>query len=453
MAWQRARKGLAHPAGRRVRPWLWIAAALYLGASLQAQTPDEPGPADGPAESDGQNALPNTRFEANIAFDRLVENESYEAAQVVGRRWVDLTIEEFGAESAEAADAYVEFAQAQSQAGEFEAAEENLLVAVEIYRKIGGLYSEMLLQPLVSLGDNYYSDAQYLNAVSAYNEARTVSRRVFGLLNEGQIEILDRMTRSFSGMNEYVEADNQQREALQLVERNHPQQSDEVLGAIYKYARWLRDSRRYNMEREFYARAVRIIREHYGEEDVRMLRPLRETGNSFRSQGAAAGQGISGLRQALEIAQSLPEPDAYALAQVWRDIGDWQTAFAKVDPGVEEYLRAWEALGAVPNGDAIREEWFSGIEYVFREPLSQRGLSAAPDAKTGYVLVKFDIEPAGRTANVEIVEAEPFGLKEEAVARHVRLSRFRPHLIDGQAVTARNMALKVTYRYQDPDGD
>jgi tetratricopeptide (TPR) repeat protein len=161
----------------------------------------------------------------------LLEAEDYTAAAAIGERWVELTEQEFGPESLEAGAAYVGWAEALTQAGEYEAAEENFLVAVEIFRNADGIYSENLVRPLVGLGDSYHLDGEYLNAVSAFNEARTVSRRVLGLLNKEQIAILDRMTRTFVSMGEYLEADQHQREALLIVERNHPPESIEVLSA------------------------------------------------------------------------------------------------------------------------------------------------------------------------------------------------------------------------------
>lgn len=426
-----------------------------VAADLPEALDDLPEVAKDLAEADDEAAAREelvTRFEANIEFEQLVEAEDFEAAEQIGQRMVELTVGEFGAHSVESGDAHVALAEVQSRTGQFAAAEENFLVAIEVYRDNEGIYSKRLVRPLVGLGDAYHGDDQYLNAVSAYNEARTVTRRVFGLLNEDQIKILDRMTRSFADMNQYSEADEQQREALRLVQRNNPEQSEKSLEALYKYAAWLRESRRYGEEREHYQRAIRIIRDHYGDESRLLVRPLRETGNSFRTQGAAVSQGISDLRQALEILQAQPEPDPLMLAEVWRDIGDWQVAFAKVGPDGEEYQRAWALLGAVENGDELRRRWFSGIDYVFREPLSQRGLSAEPDAPSGFVLVKFDIDAGGRTDNVQVVEADPVDLKEEAVARHVRLSRFRPHMRDGELVLANNLALRITYRYM-PDED
>ena len=430
---------------------LW--AGSLLGQAPEALEPGvqaEPGATalEGVAElAEPATAGPVSRFEANLEFDRLVQAEDFEAAATIGERWVDLTEQEFGADSLEAGAAHVSLAEAKTKAGDYAGAEEHYLVAIEIYRDANGLYSGNLVKPLVGLGDSYHLDSEYLNAVSAYNEARTVSRRVFGLLNEDQIVILDRMSRSFLNMNEYLEADLQQREALLIVERNHPPESIEVLEAIYRYAAWLRERRLFTPEREQYARAARIIREHYGNEHVLMAKPLQETGNSFRTQGAAVGQGISGLRQALELLEAAPERDAYAIAAVLRDIGDWQVAFSKVDPNSAEYRRAWQLLGEVTNGEALREQWFSGIEYVFYEVPSNRGLSTATDASTGFVLVKFDLAASGRTLNVQVLESEPPGFKDAAMERHVRLSRFRPHMEDGVPVMARNLALQITFRY------
>jgi TonB family protein len=81
--------------------------------------------------------------------------------------------------------------------------------------------------------------------------------------------------------------------------------------------------------------------------------------------------------------------------------------------------------------------------------LSQRGLSADPNAQAGFVLVRFDLDPSGHTRNVQVLESDPVGFKDEAVARHVRLSRFRPHMENGVPILARNLALQITFRYLD----
>jgi Gram-negative bacterial TonB protein C-terminal len=231
------------------------------------------------------------------------------------------------------------------------------------------------------------------------------------------------------------------------VERNHEPTSPETLAAIYKYGAWLRSVHRYSEERELYFRAEREIRDAYGDDSPVLVRPLRERAISFRVQGNAASQGISGLRDALEIVEAQPDPDPLMLAEVLRDIGDWEVAFGRVGTDGSEYLSSWQALGEVPNGAELREQWYSGIEFLFSAPLSRRDLSDDPEAPRGRVLVRFDIDRYGRSENVVVVASEPPGLKDEAVSRHVRQSRFRPNIVDGELVTTRNRALDVLFRY------
>jgi TonB family protein len=420
---------------------------------------DEPGALSPDDSVDGEEATADaeapppdplsTRIEATIEFSRLVGEERYAEAIPIGERVVALTDDELGGRSREAADARKALADAQRLAGEHRAAEETYLEAIEIYRSIDGPFSPLLIEPTTALGDNYHAAGQYLEAVTSYNEARTLSRRIHGLLNPAQIPLLDRMTQSLLELDRPLEAHEKQLEALRLMERSAPRASDEGLAAIYKYAGWLRDTGRYQQEREQYMRALRIIREAYGDRDVRQVPALLGIGNSFRAQRIPEGQGISALREALALllAQNEAERNPLLVAEVLRDIGDWEVAFAKVDYTGDEYRRAWQLLGELPNGEELRKSWFTGPIYVLREPISQRSLSNEREAPTGHVLVRFDLDRSGRSQNVEVIESVPPGLKDEAVLRSVRRSRFRPQIVDGQIVPGRSLGLQFTFRY------
>jgi TonB family protein len=408
--------------------------------------PDTAGEASDAAEPNV--ALPPvTRFETDLEFTELVDAERFAEALPLGDRLIALTVEEFGATSLETAGAYAKVATAQSRAGEFEQAGDNFLRSIDIYRQIDGPFTALVIGPLTSLGDNYQAAEEYLSAVSAYGEARTVSRRTFGLLSEQQIPLLDRMTVSLVSLNQLVEADQQQLEALRLIERNWPPASEAALAASYKYAAWLRENGRYQEEREQYAKALRTIRDHYGKDAAQQVQPLVGIGNSFRNQRIPESQGASALRDALALLLAEGERDEVAIAEVLRDLGDWEVAFSKGEYDGAEYRRAWQLLGGIDNGAGLRSAWFNGPAYVLREPISQRGLSQEQDALVGHVLVKFDLDALGRSENVVVVESDPPGFKDESVLRHVRRSRFRPQMRDGEIVRGEALALQFNYRY------
>ena len=435
---------------------LWVTAGLFWITPSDAQETVEI--ARSPAETFNPTQAPliisaadiNSRFEAELKFSDLIESEQYPEAIGVGQRLLELTEQETSPESKDTAMVLARLADIQRQVGIHDASENDFLRAIEILRSTDGLYSEVVIGPLLGLGSNYHDGGKYLEAMAVFNEARTANRRVFGLLNDGQIDILDRMTRTFSSMNLSAEAHQKQVEALRLMERKYGDDTTEVLPAIYKYARWLRSNGLYGKERSLYARAMAIIREQLSRESVYMVTPLRETGNSFRTQKLGEGQGLSSLKRAQTILESQEEVDVLAIAQTLRDLGDWYVAFSKMGPTGAEYRRAWQFLGDLENGEELRREWFDEPDYVLFVSPSRRGVSLfqQPGMEPGHVLVTFDIDEFGRTDNVAVLESIPPGLKTDSVITSIKRSRFRPRFVNGEIVPVKGLARRFVYFYK-----
>jgi TonB family protein len=437
----------SQPRHRKARRWAltWLACACCASPLGVAQTDvDVAPPVASPEETPASAASPVPGDGSDATTD-LTLGESDPIG--TNERLVATNIAEFGRKSLQVAESYVDLADAQRQAKQHEQAAESYLAAVEIYRSVDGPFTPLAIAPLTSLGDNYHEAADDVNAVAAYSEARTVSRRAYGLHNEDQIELLDRMSRSLLDLNQLTEAEAQQIEALRLVQRAHPADSDAVLEAIYKYAEWLGERLLHQLQRDQYTRALRIIRQTYGDRDVRLVKPLLGIGNTYREERNPAGTGISSMQDALALLLEQPERDPVAIAGALRDIGDWAVAFGKTGYEGDEYQRAWELLGSAPESEQLRREWFAGANYVLYEPISPRGLSTDPEAPSGHVTVTFDIDTAGNSNNVKLVESNPAGLKDEAVLRHIRRSRFRPLIQAGQLIIGRNLAIQVKFRY------
>ena len=392
------------------------------------------------------------RLEAEFMLRDLVNEGRYAEAVPLAERLVELTEEELGV-GLEFGVALSNLAILQRRAELYDLSEENFLRAIDVIRETNGTYTDAVINPLVGLGVNYQARGAYLEAVTIFEEARTVSRRVHGLLNEQQIDILDHLSNTMIEMEQYGDADQHQLTALHLRERIYGAESMEILPAIYKFARWLRTAYRYDEERNQYSRAIGIIREHEGEMGASMVRALRETGNSFRVQKFPEGRGISALRRALEISLAQPEPDKRMVAEILIDIGDWTVAFSKVGPTGEEYLQAWQLLGELESGAALRTAWFGEPRYVLRENPSNRGISPAsePGALPGHVLITFDVTELGRTTNVTVIESVPPGLKDDSTARAINRSRFRPRIVDGAFVRVRGQARNFTFHYLPKD--
>jgi TonB family protein len=424
-------------------------AVAQAAAGDAAQTPADT--AHTVADHDAAAAAANTvaPAAAGAANAPPLDKAGQDPKQIVEsqQQLVTRTEAQFGKRSRQSAEAYLDLGEAQRRAGDHAAAEKSYLAAIEVYHSLDGPFTPLVIEPLTALGDNYRENNDYVSAMTAYNEARTINRHVFGLLNEDQIPLIDRVTDVLLELNKPVDAEEHQLEALRIVERSYPPESDAALAALYKYAGWLREQGRFQEERDQYMRALRTVHDHYGKDDVHEVPALLGIGNSFRTQRIPEPQGAGSLHDALQILTMHGSADKLALAETLRDIGDWEVAFAKVDYNGAEYRRSWLLLGDVQDGEKYRKQWFTGPNYVLREPVSLAGLSQEPNAPSGHVIVKFDLDKSGHASNVAIVESDPPGFKDEAVIRHIRRSRFRPQMVDGEAVARESLALQFNYRY------
>lgn len=401
---------------------------------------EEPGPPE-----------PNL-VDTRARFDGFVELGEFSAAVETGRELIEQTKIEMGAESDATADAMTLVGRAATQAEDYDYAEALFLDAIALYESNNGTLAPILIDPLTGLGDNYQASDAHPEAISAYVEARSLSRRNFGLLNKDQIVLLDEMSESYLELEQLETADELQLNALRIAERVDGFENPAVLPALYKYGGWLRSIGRFADERLLYLRAMDIIKRTYGKDHPLSAVPLRETGNSFRVERIAEGLGASSLKRSIAVLENAEEPDALELARSYRDLGDWYTAFSRTGKGAAEYRTAWRLLDQVEDGDEYRRTWFRSGRFVFYTPPAQRGLRAKgsePGLKDGFVTVRFDLTARGRPTNIELVDSDPKDFKEESVKRALRRSRLRPILADdGNPVLAEGLVRRYEYIYK-----
>ena len=147
-----------------------------------------------------------------------------------------------------------------------------------------------------------------------------------------------------------------------------------------------------------------------------------------------------------------PELSLYSRALALTHQGDWRLLYES-GRGMKQYREAQELLSQVDNGQEY-------IQRLFGQPRplpsflseTEESLTAAPtteklEEKPGqnYLEVSYDVTPAGRVVNIEIISRSP-GVEDtlvRRVKRHLANVRYRPRFENAEPVMTKD--LKVRY--------
>ncbi len=99
-------------------------------------------------------------------------------------------------------------------------------------------------------------------------------------------------------------------------------------------------------------------------------------------------------------------------------------------------------LGAATEGDYLPLVRISP-EYPPRA--AERGIE-------GYVIVELTVTPDGTTKDVKVVEADPPGYFERAAIRAAQKFRYKPRVVNGQAVEVRGVRYMFTFKLDEGGG-
>lgn len=390
-------------------------------------------------------------LETRVEIEELAEAGEFELAIARGDEYLEQIEEAFGADSQELADAYQLLAGIHRQSRNFEDAELAQLRAIEILEGLNGRSSISLIEPLITLGNTYQASAQYDLSLAVYEEARSIGRRIYGLLNQDQLEIIDRMTASVLAKGDREGAQNLQRDALAIVQRYYGAESLESVNASFDHAKWLIQQFATTDAMRAYLDISDLIENNFDDQPLQKIRLLQSAADFLRN----AGSGVLRMRTspdelelALEIARSFDMQDPRLEAEILRDIGDWYVSLSLDRKIAEPYLESWEMLSQLPDGDRIREEWFSGRLVMVRNAgIISRFLSSAPDAPWGRLELSFTLDAFGRPSGIEVIHSDPPGLLDGAAMNQIGSARFRPRMTNGKPV-ASNGVVGWDFQYQ-----
>jgi hypothetical protein len=155
--------------------------------------------------------------------------------------------------------------------------------------------------------------------------------------------------------------------------------------------------------------------------------------------------GERALQQIIRIYRNTDSINPVVVSEAILELADWYLLFDKTKRAYPLYEYVYDALEELEPG--LAGTYFGEPKLLYfpvpqdpRPPdLQERG-----DARTGYVELAYEISDSGYPRSLKTVASEPPGLMDFRVRKSLRLSRYRPMIVEGQALATQDF----TYRYE-----
>ena len=404
--------------------------------------------------------------EFRTAFDA----RRYADALPFAQKLVALTEEQYGAKDRALVNPLANLGTTHFRMGDYKDAEDEYLRSVKIAADTGGNGDRLLLNPLHGLGRAYYATGQYEDASTTLQRALDLSRNLDGLLNAGQLAILEPLIESLVSLERHAEADREFQYAVRIGESAWGANDPRRVRQLDRYARWLERMARFPAARAEYARELTVA-ENSGARAARLvIAPLLGIARTYRLEAlvgneeegasyvdpfaAPTGAGAFGERNAhglnpdgekalllaLQTTDKMQPPDHQARGTTLMELADWYLCAEQLDKGFARYREAWKELeqaGSTALLEAPRRlAYRAPASSVSRSPLAER-----ENAEEHSVEATFTVTREGRTTNALANSADATIAQQKMVLSAVKRARYSPRLLNGEPVSTEGVKL------------
>jgi tetratricopeptide (TPR) repeat protein len=415
-------------------------------------------------------------------FRNAFDAHRYDDALPLAQKLVALTEEQYSATDRALVNPLSNLGTTQYRMGDYKDAEDTYLRSVKIAGDTGGgaAADRLMLRPLQGLGVTYYATRQYEDASLTLQRAVDLSRNLDGLLNPGQLAILNPLIASLVYLERHGEADREFQYAVRVGENAWGANDARMVRPLDRYAHWLEHMGRYPTARVTYAREIKVAENAGGQAARLLVPPLLGVARTWRLEGlvgseeessyvdpfaqpTTAGMGLASanprglnpdgekaLLLALQTSEKVQPLDHALRGQALMELGDWYLCTDQTDKGLTRYREAWKEFqqsGSTTVMDVPRQ-------LVYRVPSSAAARSplAERDNDEHAVQATFTVTKEGKTANITTAGEDATPAQQKIVQTAVRRARYGPRMVNGEPVETPGVTLeeKLLSKKQKP---
>ena len=167
-------------------------------------------------------------------------------------------------------------------AGAYDAVVRDLLLRIESIQKEHGHVARELEVPLFELGKLYVSADQCQNAIPILRRAILLSQRLDGVMNPRQLRAQELVSQCYVARDMVRDLERAQEQMLLVHESAYGKDDVRMISPLVHAGAWYEQAGEYQSARDVYSRAMRIAIKAGGDQDIRLVIPLRALARTYR---------------------------------------------------------------------------------------------------------------------------------------------------------------------------
>jgi tetratricopeptide (TPR) repeat protein len=315
-----------------------------------------------------------------------------------------------------------------------------------IGREHGNVRREVIA-PMTELANLHISANQCESAIPLLEDVLRLIRQLDGVLNAAQLPIFESLLECFAARERLQDLKRAQDQVLLIRENAYGRNDERMIPALVHAGEWYEEAGDYESARDAHSRAMSIARKLGGEQDIRLIEPLRGLARTLRLQmqfesepwrgRALDDQAQRMLERAARIARASSSIDSKLKVDTLLELGDsYQIAGAARD-AARIYREVWNAGGRA---------MLSEPEPVFYHAAVGTALRRAPlvrdKLKHYWIDFEFTVTRDGRVEDVEVRDASAPKHLQSDIAENIRRTPFRPRFADGEPVDTNGVSIR-----------
>ena len=356
-----------------------------------------------------------------------------------------------------------------SASGEYELGLSIVTRGLEFVELRTNPFSRSLINGIMAKGLTESNLGMLVEAEDTFRRAQHVTHRQGGVYTQDQLPIIDHLTATHLKQGRTLAADREQLFTLRISEQVYGPDSIELLPSLNRLGNYFATrgssipilvAAELRMQRDslfkysvnMYQRSVMIIEQTYGENDLRLVQPLRGLASARMLQVTSRKHAQAALTRSLEIVESNPDSDISDRANAMIDLGDLYTITSDTRAAAI-YLEAWHLMQETPQMQLVANSAFATPVRLFPRGISNSYLNRLPDgAEPGdqlFVELEYSVTAEGKVNSVSVIERNVPNENVRLLRKRLRSTRFRPRIEDGELLATEGLSVTQTFKLRN----